>query len=246
MTDDFQALAQLQIRPNQRPFMRQSWQNLAFFHRKFDPALLSPLIPKPLTLHTHQNNAYVGFVPFVMANVRLAGLPPVPSQRRFLETNIRTYVLDPEGRPGVFFFSLDCTDPLSIAFARSQFGLNYLPAHLSISQIQDQIIYSGTRTHQPQAAYRAAIRVTQNAAAPAPINSLEYWLVERYLLFAFRQGKLLTGQVHHAPYQIIAPTHATCLESMISATTHLPHHTHWDSILFSPGVDVEVFRPTFS
>lgn len=245
MIDDFQALAQLQIRPNQRPFMRQSWQNLAFFHRKFDPALLAPLIPKPLTLHTHQNNAYVGFVPFVMANVRLAGLPPLPSQRRFLETNIRTYVLDPEGRPGVYFFSLDCTDPLSIAFARSQFGLNYLSAHLTINQTQDQITYAGTRTHHPQAAYRATIHINQEAT-PAPINSLEFWLLERYLLFAFRQGKLLTGQVHHNPYKIFAPTNPICLESMISTTTHLPHHTHWDSILYSPGVDVEVFRPTHS
>jgi uncharacterized protein len=245
MLNDFQALAQLQIRPTQRPFMRQSWQNLAFFHRKFDPDIIASLIPKPLTLHTHQSNAYIGFVPFVMANVRLAGLPPLPSQRRFLETNIRTYVLDSEGRPGVYFFSLDCTDPLSIAFARSQFGLNYLSANLTINQTQDQITYAGTRTHHPQAAYRATIHINQEAT-PAPINSLEFWLLERYLLFAFRQGKLLTGQVHHAPYQIITPTQTDCLESMITATTRLPHHTHWDSILYSTGVDVDVFRPTLS
>lgn len=235
--------------------MRQSWQNLAFFHRKFDPALIAPLIPKPLTLHTHQSSAYIGFVPFVMANVRLAGLPPLPNQRRFLETNIRTYVLGPDDRPGVYFFSLDCTDPLSIAFARSQFGLNYLPANLTINHQQPDITYTGTRKNQPEAAYRATIRLTGSPEPTTP-NSLEFWLLERYLLCSFRQGKLLTGQVHHNPYQVQKTqvqknqvqktTQASCLESMITTTTSLPHQTQWDSILYCPGVNVEVFRPSLT
>jgi uncharacterized protein YqjF (DUF2071 family) len=44
------------------------------------------------------------------------------------------------------------------------------------------------------------------AGRPAEAGPLEFFLVERYRLFAADgRGGLLTGQVHHAPYQISVP-----------------------------------------
>ena len=36
----------------------------------------------------------------------------------------------------------------------------------------------------------------------ARFGSLEFFLIERYRLFACREKKLFTGQVHHSPYQL--------------------------------------------
>jgi uncharacterized protein len=236
----FPKLEQLRARPNQRAIMRQNWRNLTFFHRAFAPELVQPLLPQGLQVQTYQGNAYIGFVPFWMENVRLNGLPPLSNHRTILETNVRTYVTTPDGTPGVWFFSLDCPDQLAIITARNLFGLNYLKASLQLQMTPEKTAYSGTRINNPNAAYKAEVHHPGNPE-PAKLGSFEFWLAERYLLFSMLRGKLIVGQVHHAPYSLVTPTLATCQESMITATTGLHHSTHWDSILYSPGVNVEVF-----
>ncbi|MFM9873478.1 MAG: YqjF family protein [Fimbriimonadaceae bacterium] len=222
--------------------MRQSWHNLTFFHRAFAPELIQPLLPPGLQVQSYQGKAYIGFVPFWMENVRLNHLPPLPNHRYIPETNVRTYVTTPDGTPGVWFCSLDCTDQIAITTARNLFGLNYLKASLTIQLQADKTIYSGTRASNSNAAYKAEVH-HPGTPEPAKLGSFEFWLAERYLLFSMLRGKLIVGQVHHAPYQLIKPTFASCHESMITSTTGLPHSTHWDSILYSPGVNVEVFQP---
>ena len=44
-----------------------------------------------------------------MRRIRIPGLPPFGPLSTFPETNIRTYIVDPNGRRGVWFFSLDIT-----------------------------------------------------------------------------------------------------------------------------------------
>jgi uncharacterized protein YqjF (DUF2071 family) len=76
----------------------------------------------------------------------------------------------------------------------------------------------------------------------APPDSLEYFLVERYLLYT-RWGRLglMAGRVSHRAYplQRAEVTDLACrtmLESVgLPAPAGPPH------VLFSPGVDVEVF-----
>ena len=222
--------------------MRQSWHDLTFFHRKFPADLIQPLIPAMLTVQTFKGDAFVGFVPFVMQHVRINGMPTLPNHQSFLETNIRTYVTDEQGRPGVWFFSLDCNDDLAIKAARLGFGLNYLNANLTLQRLDNQIFYSGKRTINSNCAYKGQVS-SSGACTEAVRFSLEFWLVERYLLFARRRNKILCGQVSHLPYKICKPQNAICYENMITGTTGLPHLTRWDHVLFSPGVDVKVYAP---
>jgi uncharacterized protein YqjF (DUF2071 family) len=39
-------------------------------------------------------------------------------------------------------------------------------------------------------------------ATEAALGSLEFFLIERYRLFAFRSGQLFSGRVYHMPYQL--------------------------------------------
>ncbi|MBL8069369.1 MAG: DUF2071 domain-containing protein [Armatimonadetes bacterium] len=238
--DPFSLLAGQRLRPTGRALMRQSWCDLAFLHRKVDPQDIQALLPNGLSVDTFDGSAYIGLVAFSMRDVRLEGFPPLPAHRAFLETNIRTYVRDEGGRPGVWFFSLDCDDRLSVRVARRWFGLNYLDAYLTLGGAEGQLIYSGGRQGAPGADYWIRCRLS-GTPSPAPLNSLEFWLVERYTLFALRRGRLISGQVCHDPYRIQPLAVEESREGLILATTGLVTGPDWDHAVFSPGVDVEVF-----
>ncbi len=48
----------------------------------------------------------------------------------FLELNVRTYVKDERGVPGVWFYSLSCNQPMAVWLARRFFHLNYVHAKM--------------------------------------------------------------------------------------------------------------------
>lgn len=188
--------------------MRQRWSDLLFLHWPVDPKVLKPYLPERLHADVFDDQAWIGVVPFAMERVRPVGLPPLPWVSWFLELNVRTYVHDESGRPGVWFFSLDCDQPIAVEVARRFFHLPYHHARMSADLHGGDVIYSSQRRGTEIASrfrYRRAV-----GAEPARPQSLEWFLVERYLLFAKdRAGKLRSGRVHHHPYRI---AQADCTE----------------------------------
>ena len=72
-------------------------------------------------------------------------------------------------------------------------------------------------------------------------GSLEFWLIERYMLYSYGNGNLFSGRVVHAPYKISTAT-------LQQLTTELPgingFHELGDPIpqvQYAPSVSVEVF-----
>src|ERR1051325_7601239 len=94
-------------RPVRPALMLQQWRLLTFLHWRFPAADVARLLPEGLTAQTFARTAWVGLVPFVMVGVRAPGVPPLPWLSRFPETNVRTYVRGPDGKPGIWFYSLD-------------------------------------------------------------------------------------------------------------------------------------------
>ena len=183
----------------QRPHvMNHRWESLLFLHWPMTAARIQRTLPEGLTVDTFEGNAYLGIIPFFMRRVRLRGLPPVPGLSAFQELNVRTYVYDKEGVPGVWFYSLSCNQPLAVAGARLLTGLNYVGAEMSAHR-SNLIDYSCRRYGSAETAryrYRG-----EGPAAQARIDSLEFFLLERYYLYAVRFGSLLRAQVSHAPYR---------------------------------------------
>jgi uncharacterized protein len=195
-------------RPPGYPVMRQRWSGLLFLHWPVAPELIQERLPQGLFVDTHEGQAWLGVVPFFMERVRPVGCPPVPGLSWFLELNVRTYVHDAAGRPGVWFFSLDCNQPLAVEIARRAFHLPYEHAVMRSSRSGNQIDYSCRRSTRQEIARFTYDRAGPAAAAVA--GSLEWFLVERYLLFSSRpDGAIFSGRVHHPAYQI-AP--ARCSE----------------------------------
>jgi hypothetical protein len=163
-------------------------------------------VPPPLEVETFAGSAWLGVVPFRMAATRLRWLPPVPTLHTFPELNVRTYVRA-GAVGGVWFFSLDAASRLAVAGARATFGLPYFRAAMSCRRDGVQTRYTCERRDRraPPASFAARWHGTA-APRPATPGSLEHFLAERYCLFAERRGRLLRGDIAHAPWQL-APAH---------------------------------------
>lgn len=195
----------LRQRPAGRPIGRQRWNQLLFAHWTVDPGAVQATLPRGLYVDTFAGAAYLGIVPFAMERVRPAWLPPLPGLSWFLELNVRTYVHDAAGRSGVWFYSLDCNQALAVAIARRFFHLPYCHARMAATVREGVIHYDCQRRVEAAPPCRFAW-TPGTAAAPAAPGSLDFFLVERYLLFsADPLGRLYSGRVHHAPYRVSAP-----------------------------------------
>lgn len=163
--------------------------------------MLRPLIPSALTLDLFDGSAWVGVVPFRMSGIRFHHLPPVPGLSSLRELNLRTYVRDHHGRPGVWFFSLDATDPIAVWIARRFFHLPYRRAKIAAAVAEDSwTTLHGEVTGKP---WSLRYHVGPGSQGPADPDSLEAFLLERYRFFAVRARDevLFSGQVCHTPYQ---------------------------------------------
>jgi uncharacterized protein YqjF (DUF2071 family) len=185
----------------------QRWHRLLFAHWTVPAAAVQARLPPGLFVDTFAGEAYLGLVPFFMQRIRPRGLPPVPGISWFLEFNLRTYVFDEHGRPGVWFYSLDCNQALAVAVARRWFHLPYEHATMRASMDGDTCDFTSRRRDASAPADRFTWTVPAPAGNPAPVGSLEFFLAERYRFFTVRRdGAIVTACVRHAPYRLHAAT----------------------------------------
>ena len=145
---DEQRLA-LRNRPARSALMYQSWNDLLFLHWCIEPAVIQKLLPAGLFVDCFDGSAFLGVVPFFMQKIRFRGTPALPWISNFLELNLRTYVFDETGRPGVWFLSLDCNQPFAVWAARTLFHLPYQHASMQASIKNGQMIdYHSKRSTQ--------------------------------------------------------------------------------------------------
>lgn len=119
-----------QEEPVGTPVMYQTWRDLLLLHWEWDPAEIQELLPPGLYVDTYGDKAYVAVTPFFMNDVRASFLPEIPGTANFLELNVRTYVYDRNGIPGVWFFSLDCNQNLAVMMAKLFYSLPYHSAEM--------------------------------------------------------------------------------------------------------------------
>ena len=189
--------------PRKPWLMRMTWHDLLFAHWPVAPDVMRALIPGGVTLDTFDGQAWLGVVPFRMSNVRARCTPALPWLSAFPELNVRTYVTR-DGRPGVWFFSLDAANPVAVAAARKFFHLPYFNARMSISAEQAGYAYESARTHR--SARAAELRVRYRAIGPvyhAVPGALDDWLTARYCLYACdHRGGVYRCEIDHAPWPL--------------------------------------------
>jgi len=181
-----------------------TWSELLFAHWSVDPEVVASHLPAGLKLDTCDAKAWVGIVPFLMSNVAPRCCPPLPKLSRFLELNVRTYVIH-DNIPGVWFFSLDAASRIAVRAARATFNLPYMDANMWLTKIERQgIAYRSERTHrgEPPARFEAGYRATGEPFY-AQLGTLEHWLTARYRLYSLdRRGHLCRGEIDHPPWML--------------------------------------------
>jgi uncharacterized protein YqjF (DUF2071 family) len=232
-------------RPTHRaPVMYQKWQELLFLHWEFNPQTIQRTLPTGLYVDTFEDRAYLGVVPFFMKDVRPRFFPAVPGVSNFQELNVRTYVHDSRGSPGVWFYSLDANQYLAVKAARFFFSLPYFYAKMKagFNPVTKEVSYSSHR-RGTDAGLKTFFkyRPTSDASTAAP-GTLEFFLVERYILFAYSgRGKLYSGRVWHRPYQLAEVEVSDLNESVLRLDGFSKPAAAPDHKIMSPGVEVDIF-----
>jgi uncharacterized protein YqjF (DUF2071 family) len=180
-----------------------SWHDLLFMHWSVPEDALRPLIPPTLSLDTFDGSAWISVTPFRMSGVRPRFLPGVPWLSDFPELNLRTYVTA-QGKPGIWFFSLDAGNPVAVRLARTTFHLPYFDAQMSCHLVGEEVRYRSVRAHKraPRAEFAARYRSVGEPFESDP-GTLEHFLTERYCLYA-ADGKanVYRGDIHHHPWPL--------------------------------------------
>jgi hypothetical protein len=188
--------------------MAMRWTDLLFAHWPLPAKDIARLLPEGLILDTWEGAAWVGIVPFRMEDVQLRGLPKIPGTHVFPEANVRTYVREPKsGHHGVYFFSLDASNPLAVVGARGWFHLPYYFARMSIerddgSQEGCWRYYSKRLFSRRPADLRARYRGAGKMLPPSKPGTIEYFLTERYALFTNANGRVIRCDIHHRQWTL--------------------------------------------
>jgi uncharacterized protein len=235
-------------RPTYRsPLIYQSWRSLLFLHWEYNVEAIQSTLPVGLRVDTFAGKAYIGVVPFFMQDVYPRLLPTLPGLSDFQELNVRTYVYDDRGVPGVWFYSLDANQWLAVQAARMIFSLPYFYAkmHKEMNPETNEIIYSSKRSGADPLLtthfrYRPQLKTAIQRAEP---NTLEFFLIERYVLFTYSNWsqRLFRARVHHAPYPLVNVEANHSDKNMFSLNGISKPSGAYDHAIMSPGVDVEVF-----
>lgn len=226
--------------PVTAPRVLQRWERLTFVHWRYPPDAVQAILPAGLEVDVFDGSAWVGLVPFVMADVRLPRVGPFPWMSTFPETNIRTYVRGPEGCPGVWFASLDITRLAGVVIARTTYRVPYAWSWMRVEESPGGVHYrSRRRWPGPRG---AAVELDVQIGAQVELGDREAFLANRWRFFdADRRGGVITAPVAHGPWTLHHAEVVSLTEELTTAAG-LPAPTSPPVCHFSPGVDARVGR----
>ena len=231
--------------------LRMRWEQLTYLHWDLAPDEVAANLPDGLTPDVIDGRAWVGLVPFLMAGIRLV-LPdsrtiPLPLST-FPETNVRTYVIGPDGGRGVYFHSLDVPYSTPTAVARLGFRLPYCTSTMRIGQRDGRIGYVARRrwprdTHGPAATSR--VIVEPGARVPdAQQSRLDIALSARWALYTEGLGgSILKVDVHHPAWRLREARLITLEDGLVAAAGYRIDGRAPVHLRTADPVEVRVGRP---
>lgn len=190
--------------PGGWPIMYQTWNQLLFLHWPVQPEQIRPLVPAELEIDTWEGMAWIGITPFAIERARPVLAPPLPLVSSSLEINVRTYVHH-DGVPGVWFLSLDASNPLAVWGARLAYLLPYYQARMELQAQTGRLRFRSVRRHPgaAQASFQASWRLGSRMPTAVP-GTRDFFLIERYCLYSGRAGRLYRARIAHVPWPLSA------------------------------------------
>ena len=221
--------------------LRQQWRDVCFVHWAVDPAVVAPFMPPGVEPDVFEGQTYVGLVAFRMVGTGFVRGPAVPWLGSFLETNVRLYSVDPTGRRGVVFLSLDTDRAVVVGIARTVFGLPYRWARMRFHRSGPQRVYAA-RLRRPGAPVTS--RIVVGAGDEVLDGPLEQFLTARWGLHVKRFGRTWYLRNTHEPWPLRRATLVELDDGLLASVgfeglaQRPPDH-----VTFSAGVRVTFTLP---
>ena len=222
--------------------LRQDWRHVAFLHWQFEPDLVQALLPEGLEVDTFDGTAWVGLTPFLVLRSRPALLPPVPAVSNFPETNLRTYVVGPDGRDGLWFLTIEAGSLSTTAGARALLHVPYHWADMAVVRTGSSTTYTSQRRADPAADHRTTVEVGGEVTAH---RQLAEWLTGRWRAWIRPWGRLATVAVRHEPWPLVG-SRLVDHEDGLLKSCGLPRPTAPPLVFASPGVNASLGWPQLS
>ena len=227
--------------PVDNPMLLQLWRDCVFLHWALDPSVLRPLVPAPFEIETFEETAWVSLISFRIPFMRGGPFPPVPGLRVADETHLRTYVVGPDGRRGIWMISLDIDPAQAAALGRFAFALPYWWTRMRVERNGDRVRYRMRRG----AGRDARLRLDVDVGAPIPdvrVGPLDHFLTARWVLYngvAPVNGALL---VEHERWRLREAT-VRDLRQTITSVDGVGDLGPPTRVHFSDGVDARLSWP---
>lgn len=222
-----------------RVLSTQSWRDLTFLHWEVDPDRVAPLLPPRTRPDVLDDRAYVGLVPFRMVGVTLCRLP-LPHVGSFLETNVRLYSVDDQGRRGVVFLSLDVDRAAVVPAIRSMIGAPYRWARMELRREGETVRYDA----RLRSGRRSTSHLLVRTGPPREPTRLDLFLAARWGAHVRRPWGTTYVRNQHDPWPL---RDAEVLELDDELVPHagFPEVSGRppDHVAFSDGVHAEFSRP---
>jgi uncharacterized protein YqjF (DUF2071 family) len=225
--------------------MYQTWSWLSFLHWSYPVEVVARLLPPGLAVHELDGRAWVGLTPFVLGDLRTPLAPVPPWFARFPETNVRTYVVGPDGREGLWFLSLDAARLEPVVVARSTYALPYKWAAMTVERDGPLVRYRSRRRWPGPVPAASSVTVEVGAAIPpGELTQFDHHLTARWQLYTRIGPVLARAGVEHEPW----PLHRAVvreLDSELVTAGGLPAPEGEPVAHWSPGVRTRIsgWRP---
>ncbi|MCU1474337.1 DUF2071 domain-containing protein [Amnibacterium sp.] len=222
--------------------IRQRWRDAVFLHWRVDPVLVAPLLPPGTVPDEFDGGTWVGLIPFRLEASQFFAAPPVPWLGTFLETNVRLYAVDGDGRRGVVFRTLEAQHLLPVLTAQVALGLPYRWARMRSRRIGDGIAYASERLTGPtRPRTRIRVRLGGEAVTDDPLAD---FLTARWAMHVARGGRTAYWRNSHEPWPLVT-AELRELQDELVADSGFPGLADRapDSVLFSPGVTTGFSAP---
>lgn len=242
MTEDVTATSP---RPVRRAWLRQAWLDLVFVHWAVEPERVAPLLPPRTRPDTLDGATYAGLVAFRLVGTGLPRGPRVPYLGTFLETNVRLYTVDDDGRRAVVFRSMDAQRLVPVLAARAALRLPYrwarMRARADVSRGEHDghdgrtIAYASTSRSLRPASTRLVVRTGAPVAEP---TALEHFLTARWGLHTRAWGRTWHLPTDHAAWPLHRGEVLHLDDGLLVAAGLPAPPSEPVSVLTSPGVQV--------
>lgn len=227
--------------PLRRPILfDQRWTCLTFVHWPVRPEQVAPLFPPGTRPDVFDDGfTYVALVPFAMRDVALGRRPAVPYFGTFLETNIRLYSVDGEGRHGVLFRSLETARLAVVPAARLGLGIPYTWARMRMARDGETVRYDSLR-RWPDRGLRSHLSI--RVGPQTEPTQLERWLTARWGAHSRVAGRTLWVPNEHEEWPLHEAEVLELHDDLLPASGVEPAGGPLRA-LWSPGVHTRFGRP---